>query len=168
MVTPEDSDAARSVSLGVTRTFTVDAGEFVSDVDAGAVSNARYGSNISEFLSGTAGTDRLFGMAGDDTIDGGAGDDVLDGNEGDDVLTGGAGQDAFIFRINEGTTTITDFQLGFDFLDIEGFASVSNDDDLLAMARQEGSSTVFEFGDDLLVLINTNLEELRAGDLCVY
>lgn len=167
-VPSNDDQPSQFVSLGLTRAFSVASGEIVSDVDAGAISDVRYGTNVSDLMTGTSFIDRLFGLAGNDNLFGGAGDDVLDGGAGNDVLTGGAGQDSFIFRAGDGRSTITDFQIGFDFLDIEGFAGVANDDDLIALARQDGLDTIFDFGQEMLILMGVDVDDLNAGDLCVY
>lgn len=163
-----NGQGARQLQFGTTDVITVAAGEIVSDMDAGSVSNMKYGSRWSDFLRGTDGTDRLYGLGGNDIIIGGAGNDVLDGGAGNDILIGGAGQDAFIFRSGEGRTTILDFEIGYDFLDIEGFTGVSNDDELLTFARQMGDDTVFEFGDSILILRGVDYFDLGSGDLCVY
>lgn len=77
-------------------------------------------------LHGMDGDDRLFGLSGDDTLTGGNGDDVLDGGEGDDlldggtgknILIGGAGNNQFVIA-TDGQTTIVDFQLGRDRLQL--------------------------------------------------
>ena len=65
-------------------------------------------------IYGGLGNDRLFADGGDDLLRAGPGDDDLDGGTGNDVLTGGAGADNFLFRINSGSDTITDFSLGLD------------------------------------------------------
>ena len=59
-------------------------------------------------LFGGADNDTLNGSGGDDTIDGGSGNDTLDGGAGNDSLLGGDGADTYVYRFEDGVTTITD------------------------------------------------------------
>jgi len=79
------------------------------------------GGNGSDRIGGKGGDDALFGGAGDDAIWGDDGDDLIRGGLGEDVLTGddfsgGSGSDTFILATGEGTDTITDFEVGVDFI----------------------------------------------------
>jgi Ca2+-binding RTX toxin-like protein len=66
----------------------------------------------------------LLGDAGDDQLFGGEGADVLVGGEGVDQLTGGAGIDEFVFLAGEtGVDTVTDFDTGDDFINLESLLS---------------------------------------------
>ena len=67
-----------------------------------------YGKDGNDRLNGNAGDDNLFGGNGDDTLNGGEGDDYLDGGSGDDYLDGGEGDDTYVYRFEDGVTTITD------------------------------------------------------------
>ncbi len=78
-------------------------------------------------IYGDEGDDTIWGGRGDDTIYGGADDDTLRGDEGDDTITGGAGDDSmaggegddtFVFGLNHGHDTITDFDTDNDIIDI--------------------------------------------------
>ncbi|MEH1945124.1 MAG: calcium-binding protein [Nostoc sp.] len=60
-------------------------------------------------IIGTNGNDTLLGSNGVDTIKGLAGNDIITGNEGNDSLTGGGGKDNFVYKLGDGTDTITDF-----------------------------------------------------------
>lgn len=73
-------------------------------------------------LVGGGAADRLFGGVGDDTLIGSAGEDRLVGSAGDDVHTGGTGSDRFIFRVNAGDNTITDFESGVDKIRLQNGA----------------------------------------------
>ncbi|MEM6435479.1 MAG: glycerophosphodiester phosphodiesterase, partial [Cyanobacteria bacterium P01_D01_bin.115] len=80
-----------------------------------------YGEGGNDRIGGKSGEDILFGGAGDDAIWGDDGDDLLRGGKGNDTLTGdnssgGQGSDTFILAIGEGTDTITDFEVGTDFI----------------------------------------------------
>jgi Ca2+-binding RTX toxin-like protein len=81
------------------------------------------GSDKSETLNGTSGTDMMFGLGGqntingndgndllcggnsNDTISGGNGSDIIDGENGDDTISGGDGSD--ILRGSSGNDTLT-------------------------------------------------------------
>ena len=69
----------------------------------GAGNDSLAGGNDDDYLSGGSGKDKLFGNAGNDTLWGGT---------GNDTLTGGDGEDIFIYRPNEGTDTIMDYESG--------------------------------------------------------
>ncbi|NJL88673.1 MAG: DUF4347 domain-containing protein [Coleofasciculaceae cyanobacterium SM2_1_6] len=102
----------------------------------GKGSDVIYGGRGNDFISGGKGKDRLFGGLGDDTLcgcegddflrggrgndvlNGGIGNDILIGGLGDDLLTGGAGSDRFRLVANHGIDTITDFEVGIDFLEL--------------------------------------------------
>ena len=65
---------------------------------------------------------------------GGSGDDVIVSNAADNVLTGNAGSDIFVFtETGGGVDTITDFEVGFDLVDLSDLdfarrdASISNE-----------------------------------------
>ena len=78
-----------------------------------------------DILLGGNGADQLAGNAGGDELIGGSGNDLLTGGGDGDVLTGNAGYDRFDFNaITEslpGTADrITDFQRGFDKIDVSG------------------------------------------------
>jgi Ca2+-binding RTX toxin-like protein len=81
------------------------------------------GSDKSETLNGTSGTDMMFGLTGqntingnagndllcggnsNDTISGGDGNDIIDGENGNDIISGGDGND--ILRGSSGSDTLT-------------------------------------------------------------
>ncbi len=85
------------------------------------------GDDGADILLGGAGNDILSGGDGGDGLDGGSGNDLLSGGDGADVLVGGAGadrmtggdgRDSFVFNLNEGADTVTDFRRGQDTLDL--------------------------------------------------
>jgi Ca2+-binding RTX toxin-like protein len=84
-----------------------------------------YGGAGNDRIGGKSGNDVLFGDAGDDQIWGDDGDDILRGGLGNDTLTGdnnsgGQGSDVFVLAVGEGTDTITDFEVGIDFIGLAG------------------------------------------------
>lgn len=81
-------------------------------------------------ISGDQGNDIINGNDGDDIINGGEGNDQIDGGLGNDMLTGGLGLDSFIFTMNWGHDTITDFQLDSDLIDFSNHSGITQLDDL--------------------------------------
>jgi len=68
------------------------------------------GSNGSDTLIGTGGSDTInsgngddyvYGGGGSDSLNGGAGDDTLDGGSGSDQLNGGSGNDTLVYNLSE-------------------------------------------------------------------
>lgn|GEM_PF-3649895 len=79
-----------------------------------------FGGNGADQLFGGAGADLLDGGNGTDQLSGGLGNDRLVGGRGDDVLAGGRGADRFVFGIDGGTDTITDFDPVLDKIVLGG------------------------------------------------
>lgn len=124
-------------------------GEHGNDVLNGWGDNDRlYGKQGDDKLYGGAGSDRLFGSTGFDFLLGGSGNDLLNGGQGSDTMTGGSGADTFEFKPshlkdwdnftgswvnkNEQLDLITDFTIGRDKIEFDGFSSVSSMSDLKA------------------------------------
>ena len=114
-----DGDYTKSIAQGGEGILSV--ADFVLD------GGVNIGSNSSEFMNGTAGSDVLIGLNGHDTISGGAGDDTLNGGLGIDSLTGGDGADIFKFTsISDSISNsskydvISDFELEIDKIDLTG------------------------------------------------
>jgi serralysin len=72
-----------------------------------------------------SGNDILQGNDVANRLDAGAGNDTLTGGLGNDTLIGGAGNDKFVFAKDGSTDTITDFETGFDKIDLSGLSTVS-------------------------------------------
>ncbi|MEO0989209.1 MAG: glycerophosphodiester phosphodiesterase, partial [Cyanobacteria bacterium J06639_14] len=108
-----------------------------------------FGEGGDDRIGGKGGDDSLFGGEGDDQIWGDDGDDLLEGGLGNDILTGddnsgGAGSDTFVLAIGEGTDTITDFEVGTDFI---GLA------DGLTFAALSFSGDAISAGDETLAVL---------------
>ena len=116
-------------------------------------------------IGGKGGDDALFGDEGDDDIWGDDGDDLLRGGLGDDVLTGddfsgGRGADTFVLAVGEGTDTITDFEVGIDFIGLTEGLSFEQ----LALETQ-GQNTSINFGEETLAILeNVGVESLTSTD----
>ncbi|MEN0087084.1 MAG: hypothetical protein AAF737_01475 [Pseudomonadota bacterium] len=108
----------------------------------------------------------LIGTDRDDQLAGGSGDDYLFGGDGWDGVTGGAGADTFVF--NEGSLRdyVGDFQVGEDRVQLDGDL-IAAGNDVFDYGYQSGTSTVFEFGQDVLVLINTDITALSINDFFI-
>ncbi|GAB5471039.1 MAG: hypothetical protein Kilf2KO_40690 [Rhodospirillales bacterium] len=103
-----------------------------------------------DVLMGGAANDILRGGEGDDTLEGGGGIDFLfaGGGSGDDHLTGGSGGDSFRFESNEGTATISDFDI-VEFGEVIGVEIGINGTDISEFSDLAGRIT--ESGGNLIV-----------------
>ncbi|MGD1918900.1 MAG: calcium-binding protein [Pleurocapsa sp.] len=77
-----------------------------------------FGSDDTVF--GDVGDDELDGGSGNDTVVGGVGSDTMIGGAGNDVLVGEEGNDFFVLTPNQGTDTITDFNIESDRFILSG------------------------------------------------
>ena len=89
--------------------------------------------NGSETITGTNYDDIIYGNGGNDTLYGGNGNDILSGGTGHDRLEGGSGDDTYVWNLNDGIDTISDYQgtnkikFGADITQAElSFAQVGN------------------------------------------
>lgn len=94
------------------------------------------------------GNDVLISLSVDDTLRGDDGDDFLKGGRDNDTYRGGSGADTFVLGKDEGTDTITDFEVGTDQIVLSSGLS-TNDVQLL------------ESGNDTHVLMKRNSEVSR-------
>jgi Ca2+-binding RTX toxin-like protein len=115
--------------------------------------------------------ENLIGSAFDDTFVGKANfwDNVFDAGAGNDTITGGLGADTFVFRLAEGSDTITDFAAGAasgDAVLLANFgAAFDSFAEVIAAAAQVGADTIINFGGgQTLTLQNVTLGNLNAGD----
>jgi hypothetical protein len=155
-----------------------------------ATNDLLHGGSAGDTLNGNAGIDLLYGAAGNDTLNGGDGDDYLFGGAGVDVLnggngndflrgdgsndtmTGGAGADTFSIDYREkSTTTITDFQVGTDKIEVAhayGANATTLIQQILAGATMEGGNLVLHLasGNDV-VLQGVQAGQLTASSLFV-
>lgn len=113
-----------------------------------------------DLLGGGSQDDLLNGGSGQDTLLGSWGNDVLIGGTGDDLLSGGVGADLFVFSTDPGTDRITDFETGIDNIQITGGAAGFQGLDM----AQVGSTVVITLGSGQIILENTMLSALSAGD----
>ena len=132
-------------------------------------------------IYGGAGDDRIYGGVGDDTIYGGGDEDTLRGDEGDDTLTGGAGDDSmsggegadtFVFGLDHGNDTITDFDTGNDTIDLSAFGDAITWEELSAqisdVTDEQGAVTgvqvdLSDWGGGTITLDGVASTDLTAG-----
>ncbi|MEM1149492.1 MAG: M10 family metallopeptidase [Pseudomonadota bacterium] len=92
---------------------------------------------------------------------GSVGNDALIGNEADNVLTGGGGNDTFVFNVNFGTDTITDFSDG-DVVDLTGYGTIRRSDvDFTDTA--EGFEVTLG-GADTIIFVGLDRQDLSLSD----
>ena len=131
-----------------------------------------YGATIENAVGGS-GNDIIIGNSASNRLTGNAGNDVMSGGDGVDFFTGGAGNDTFIADINGATVVakrgpisldvITDFQKGFDKIDLSGIdANMTLDGDQAFAFR--GSSANKNMGDlTFKVLTASTAPKMRWG-----
>jgi len=119
-----------------------------------------WGGSSNDSLFGKSGRDKLFGGTGNDTLIGGKGNDRLIGGQDDDTLTGGQGADIFIFRENDHSDVVTDFEIGIDRIKILSGASGMNEVDFV----QEGGDVMVYFGNVSITVENTTVSMMDDGD----
>ena len=71
-----------------------------------------------------AGLDTLTNMS---NLTGSDHNDTLTGDNNANALTGGAGSDRFVFAANDGHDTVTDFLIGLDQIELNGFFASASD-----------------------------------------
>ena len=120
-----------------------------------------WGGSGSDRIYGGYGHDSLYGGVGNDQIWGDAGRDRLSGGLGSDSLTGGAGRDTFVLAKGEGVDTITDFQMGRDFIGLAGGLSLGQ-----VSITQRSSQAVITNNSDgeiLAAINNINAATLQSN-----
>ncbi len=140
--------------------------------DASVTVNLQTGSGVGGHAQGDVlvSIEDVIGSAFNDVIIGknNVWDNVFDGRGGNDTYTGGLGDDVFVFRLNEGADTITDFVAGgaADAVQLAGFgAGFDSFAEVIAAATQVGADTIIDFGaGQTLTLQNVTLGALNAGD----
>ena len=98
-----------------------------------------YGTALDDILSGTNGNDYIMALEGEDTVYGAAGNDTIIGGLGDDVLQGQTGIDLYIHQRGDGS-------------------------DHLYSGEANSSDYVFMFGDEGLLLEESEMQFVRAGN----
>ncbi|HEY0800724.1 MAG TPA: type I secretion C-terminal target domain-containing protein, partial [Steroidobacteraceae bacterium] len=108
------------------------------------------------------------------TLNGTSGKDIIFSTGKTDTLTGGAGADQFVFKLNTGHDTITDFAPGQDHIDLRAFseANTSNINQWLGDGTtvvQQGADTLIHLhGNDSILLSNVAKANLSAHDFILH
>ncbi len=149
--------------------------DLIENAYGGGGNDVIIGNDAENKLEGNDGFDTITGGGGADTLIGDGGADVLDGSGvGADIfateyLTGGTGTDTFVYGTGYGTTTITDFTITSDSLDLTKTA-VHDWATLLGLAKADGNDTVIDFRkntiglDDALRLQGITLDQFTNMD----
>lgn len=128
--------------------------------------NKIFAGDGNDFVLGRSGNDLVYGEAGNDRLEGGNGSDTLSGGSGRDELSGGGGTDTFIFAIDGGSDTVTDFADGFDVLMFSGLGASASA--ILSNASQIFGDVKFDFGGgDTFTLENTLIAEITEADILI-
>lgn len=129
----------------------------------GSNTDRMFGSVGDDNLSGENGNDTLYGENGTDILSGGNGNDTLRGGRGNDTLTGDGGNDRFVFDVDSGADTITDFSVaGAETLDFSNIASITSMGNLAI--SYGATDTVITFSGGSVTLEDTTGVLLVNGD----
>ncbi|MEO1190176.1 MAG: hypothetical protein AAFY02_00325 [Pseudomonadota bacterium] len=112
-----------------------------------------------DVLLGGDENDILRGGEGDDEISGGDGNDLLFAGSGNDTLTGGTGADSFRFTSNEGSSEVTDFNVG-EVGEVIGIEVSINGTDITDFADLAGRLSVT--GGDVVIDLSNRPEDAGA------
>jgi VCBS repeat-containing protein len=94
---------------------------------------------------GSEANDLLIAGSGNASLSGGGGNDRLVTGSGSDTLSGGSGADQFVFTLNSGSATITDFsQSDGDQIELDSIAGLTQFSQLSSHITQVGSNTVID------------------------
>ncbi len=107
-----------------------------------------HGGNGDDTINGGAGDDKFYGDSGDDLIYGGAGNDTIYGGTGNDIVNGGSGNDTFVFADNDGSDSVSDFNLDQDTLDIGGGFDGFTNEEMQDHMYMSGSTTIIDLGNN--------------------
>jgi len=118
------------------------------------------GDNDANQILGLGGNDILNGLGGNDILFGGSEDDRLTGGDGNDLLRGGDGEDTFIFGVNSGNDTISDFEDGVDTIEFRGTMDEFTD----LVITQDGADTVITSDNGVITLTDFDSALLDVAD----
>ena len=140
------------------------------------------GSNFNDTLIGNGAANTLAGQAGSDALDGGKGNDLLDGGAGNDTIIGGAGNDEIIagsgkdqiwlgagsdvlhFAPADQITTVNDFDIKADHVDVSSFDAIDANN-FQSFLHDTKTGCVLDLGHgDTLVFVGVHAAELQATD----
>lgn len=124
-------------------------------IEGGAGVDDLHGGKGRDTILGGDDTDQLFGNKGKDILEGGAASDYLTGGPGDDILSGNIsgtptpdeGFDAYFFKGKFGNDIITDYEIGYDQIVLQGFRKknvtvVEGAVDVTVIVNHKGTQTI--------------------------
>ncbi len=114
-------------------------------------------------VNGTALNDMLSGSILQTSLLGGAGDDILIAGAGATTMTGGAGADIFVMQSGSDPTTITDFEVGVDRLDLFDYLLLRTPSQLTFTGTAEGAE--IEYRDELIQIYSASGGPLSSSDV---
>lgn len=116
------------------------------------------GTNFADRYDGAIGADYISGGNGSDVLEGGSGKDTLIGGNGDDILRGGSGDDTFIFMTAAEASgfgslidQITDFETGYDKIDLHAFMSGGHFNGVGPLVAGAGPQVAYDKAHALLI-----------------
>lgn len=126
--------------LQILATSQIDAGVNLLTVDVADLGDVREGFGT---VTGTAFDDMLSGGVLNSNLLGGAGDDILIAGAGATTMTGRAGADIFVMQSGSGVTTITDFEVGTDRLDLFDYLLLRSPTQLTVTSTADGADITY-------------------------
>jgi Ca2+-binding RTX toxin-like protein len=124
--------------------------DFGTDTLCGGVGNdLLFGNMNNDLLCGNEGNDTLYGGVGNDTLVGDSGENIFFGDEGNDLISGGENRDQFVLFANNGTDTITNFQIELDVIVLGDSLTFEQ-----LTLEQDETSTLINFGTETLAILN--------------
>ncbi|MEM9230859.1 MAG: fasciclin domain-containing protein [Pseudomonadota bacterium] len=148
------------------RIVTGDDDDFIDGNGAGDIIVAGKGDDTvlggrgRDAIFGKDGADILLGGGGRDLISGGNNRDLINGGANRDALSGGKGADTFVFEEGGARDVITDFSR-IDMIDVSDFG-ITSFEELSGNINQLAARTNISFGDDKIILLGFDAEDLRA------
>jgi Ca2+-binding RTX toxin-like protein len=146
----------------------IDGGMGNDCIMGGSGNDTIFSGDNDDTVDGGSGADCIMGGMGNDCIAGGSGNDTINAGNGNDSVSGGSGADIFVFTSGDGTTTITDFNLGQDVIHILqdiNSTGVQTAQEILASHVTENAAgdAVLTFGTKVIVLDSIDMNSLNNG-----
>ena len=163
----------RLITTGGDALSPVDLTIDLSDTSVQATGAGNYRFLNFEDLSGNVGNDTLTGTSGNNVIRGSHGADTINGGAGDDQLTGDESidiglpkNDTFVFDLNSGNDTITDFEAGAtgpDIIDVSAYG-ITGTGDFLSLT-DDGTNTLIQIdANNSITLLDVLVADLDNDD----